>query len=324
MAPETAVRVGTRGSRLALWQADHVIGRLAALRPSARFERVVVRTVGDMVLDTALSKIGDKGLFTKELEQALREEAVDLVVHSLKDLETELPPDLVLAAVLEREDPRDALVSAAGRDLRELPSGSRVGTSSLRRRAQLLELRPDLRVVDLRGNVDTRVARVRQGDCAAAVLARAGLVRLGLAARIVETFDPELLLPAVGQGALAVQVRRTDAGTRELAALLGHAPTRLATTAERALLGRLEGGCQVPVGALARWTNRELGLSAVVADPDGRRSVRGSLAGPAATEAQAAALGVRLAERLLHDGAAAILDGLRAPALPAATPEPGV
>lgn len=323
MAPDASVRVGTRGSRLALWQADHVVARLASLRPGEQFERVVVRTTGDRVLDTALSKIGDKGLFTKELEQALREERVDLVVHSLKDLPTALAPDLVLAAVLAREDPRDALVSAERGRLTALPAGARVGTSSLRRRAQLLARRADLRIVDLRGNVNTRVERVRRGEYDAAVLARAGLVRLGLEAEIAETFEPEVLLPAVGQGALAVQVRAGDQRTRGLLAPLDDASTRLATAAERALLGRLEGGCQVPVGALAALEQGRLTLRGLVADPFGGASVGARVDGLVASEAEAAALGVRLAERLLRDGAAPILERVRGAAVAAVVGEDG-
>jgi hydroxymethylbilane synthase len=270
------------------------------------------------VLDQPLFRIGDKGLFTKDVEAALAAGRIDLAVHSLKDLPTALAPGLALGAVLEREDPRDALVSA-GPWLHELPPGARVGTSSLRRRAQLLALRPDLRIVEVRGNVSTRLAKAERGECEAIVLARAGLLRLGLGNRAVEVFDPERLLPAVGQGVVAVEVREDDARTRELAAAIDHRPTRLAVTAERALLARLEGGCQVPVGALAVGAGGELVLSALVADLDGRDPVRATEAAKVASEEEARALGERVAERLLAGGAREVLDRIRA-AVPALLP----
>jgi hydroxymethylbilane synthase len=306
------LRIGTRASRLALWQADRVAELLRTAHPGLRVERVEMVTVGDRVLDTALSRIGDKGLFTRELEDALRAGRIDLAVHSLKDLPTELPEDLALGAVVEREDPRDALVSRAGCDFERLPAGARVGTSSLRRRAQILARRPDLVVVDLRGNVPTRLGKVARGDADAAVLARAGLVRLGLEARITQVLEPEALLPAVGQGALGVEVRRADERVARLIEPLDHAPSRLATVAERALLARLEGGCQVPVGALAESRNGRLRLRALVAGVDGRRLVRDEIEGAASDAAAAARLGTRLAERLLAAGAGAILDAIRA------------
>jgi hydroxymethylbilane synthase len=307
----SALRVGTRGSRLALWQTDHVAARLEAQNPGLRVERVVLKTVGDRVLDQALSRIGDKGLFTRELEEALRSGAADIAVHSLKDLPTADAPGLMLGAVLEREDPRDALIGPPGLRFAALPRGSRLGTSSLRRRAQLLALRPDFVVLDLRGNVPTRVEKVLRGDYAAAVLAYAGVKRLGLEAHVCEVLEPDALLPAVGQGAIAVQRRRDDDRVAALIAGLDHRPTRLATAAERALLARLEGGCQVPIGALAELRGEELELRGLIAALDGVRRASGRVAGPARDEAAAAALGVRLAERLLGEGGDAILASLR-------------
>lgn len=305
------VVVGTRGSRLALVQADSVVARIRASRPDLEVRREIIRTVGDMVLDTALSKIGDKGLFTKELEMALLARSIDAAVHSLKDVPTQMPDGLVLGAILEREDPCDVLVSPTGRRLSDLPAGARVGTSSPRRRAQLLALRPDLSIVDLRGNVPTRVERAEKGDVDAVVLARAGLVRLGMQSKITEVLGPDRMLPAVGQGAIAVEVRADDERMAGIAARLDDRSTHLATAAERALLARLEGGCQVPIGALARLADgQNLVLHAVVADLDGRTVIRSSEAGVAASQADATAIGERLAERLLAMGARAVLDGI--------------
>jgi hydroxymethylbilane synthase len=305
------LRLGTRGSPLALWQAEEVERRLRALDPRLTIEREILKTPGDRAQDEALFRLGDKGLFTKDVEIALADRRIDVAVHSLKDLPTAVAPGLVVGAVLEREDPRDALVSAGGR-LDALPEAARVGTSSLRRRAQLLALRPDLRIVEVRGNVATRLAKAERGECDAIVLARAGLLRLGLADRAVEVFDPERLLPAVGQGALAVEVRRDDTRVLGLVRHLDHRETRLAVSAERSLLARLEGGCQVPVGALAVLADGDLQLRALVADIDGRRVVRASGAARVATEAEAQALGERVAEQLVAEGAREVLDGIRA------------
>jgi hydroxymethylbilane synthase len=306
------VRVGTRGSRLALWQADHVAACLRRGHPGIAVERVVVSTAGDRVLDVALSKVGDKGLFTRELEQALVAGRVDVAVHSLKDLPTEMPDELALGAVLEREDPRDALVGPWPGGLEGLPEGVRVGTSSLRRRAQVLARRPDLRVVDLRGNVPTRLAKLERGACDAAVLALAGLRRLGLEHAVGSVLDPAAMLPAAGQGALAVQCRREDGPVREILARLEHGPTRLAVAAERALLARLEGGCQVPVGCLATLESARLRLRGLVADVDGSVTVAGVVEEAVDDEVAAAALGERLADTLLANGAREVLARVRA------------
>jgi hydroxymethylbilane synthase len=310
MATERRLRVGTRGSRLALWQADRVIELLAAAGLAA--ERVVVHTTGDRILDTPLAKIGDKGLFTKELEERLLEDAIDVAVHSLKDLPTQVPRGLVLGAVLEREDPSDALVCPAGHHLDELPEGARIGTSSLRRRAQLLLRRPDLDVRDLRGNVPTRLSKLDQGDYDAVVMARAGLLRLGLGSRITETIDPAVMLPAVGQGAIGVEAREVTPSAEAWLEVLDHRLTHLATSAERGLLGRLEGGCQVPIGALATWEGRLLRLRGLVAGLDGEQVVSGEEKAEVVSRDDARHLGESLANRLLAEGADRILDGVRA------------
>jgi hydroxymethylbilane synthase len=314
--PERSLRIATRGSRLALWQAEHVAARLRAAFAGTFVETVVVKTTGDRVLDTPLSKIGDKGLFTKELEAALLDGRADVAVHSLKDLPTRLPAGLEVAAVLEREDPRDALLTLNGSSLAGLAPGARVGTSSLRRRAQLLARRPDLHLEDLRGNVDTRIGRLERGELDGLVLALAGVRRLGLERFVSERLAPETLLPPPGQGAVAVEARADDSATLAKLAALDHRPTRLATTAERALLARLEGGCQVPIGALARLDGGRLSLRALVSDLLGHSvlTVEGDVALPegAAEQAleEANELGRAMADHLLGAGAGAILSGI--------------
>lgn len=291
--------IGSRGSRLALWQARWVQSRLNGLGYATRLE--TIRTTGDKITDVPLAKVGTKGLFTKEIEEALLAGGVDLAVHSLKDMPTELPPGLALAAVPEREDPRDVLV---GCKLAELPAGARVGTSSLRRTAQLLALRPDLTVEPVRGNLDTRLRKVDQGQYHAIVLAAAGLRRMGWQDRISEVLPPEIICPAVGQGALALETRDDGGPGREACIRLDHEPTRIAVTAERAVLRALGGGCQVPIGAHAVVSGGRFHLRAVVISPDGRTLVGRAVEGPAA-EAEAA--GKALAEELLAAGAREIL-----------------
>jgi hydroxymethylbilane synthase len=309
----TTIRIGTRASRLALWQANHVAASLALASPRHRFELVTFQTAGDRIGDVALPRIGDRGLFTRDIETALREGAIDVAVHSLKDLPTSGPPDLVLGAVLEREDPRDALVTVAGAPLAALPPGARIGTSSLRRRVQLLALRRDLTIVDIRGNVPTRLEKVARGrDYEGTLLALAGLRRLGAEDRAAEVFAADAVLPAPGQGALAVQVRAADEPTMALVAPIDHAPTRLATSSERTVLGTLRGGCQAPLGALARWTDGQLHVAAVVGAVDGARMLRSQRRGPATDPAEAAALGEQVAEDLRRQGAADLLAAARA------------
>jgi hydroxymethylbilane synthase len=304
------VRIGTRSSALAMAQAHQVAALLAQL--GADTELTEYTTIGDRILDRPLSAIGEKGLFTAELEADLRAHRTDCAVHSLKDLPTADPDGLTVVALLEREDPRDAFVVTAGstvRSLAELPAGARVGTSSLRRRAQLLALRPDLDVQELRGNVGTRLRKIDEGQVDAALLAAAGLKRLGLGERIVALLDPPSWLSAPGQGAIAVQARADDEPMRALLAQLDHAPTRRAITAERALLAALEGGCQVPIGAAVVPEGDALVLHACIADLSGRTVLRASCPVNADEPAES---GTALAQELLAAGASEILDQLRA------------
>lgn len=306
------LRIGTRGSELALKQTSGIARLIRAHHPQIIVESQVIRTTGDGVLSAPLAEIGGKGLFTRELEDALLGGDIDLAVHSLKDLPTEMPAGLTIAAIAEREDPSDVLVAPFGTRLDTLPAGARIGTSSLRRRAQLLAACPDLAVRDVRGNLPSRLARLDRGEFEALVLARAGLARLGLLDRAAEVLGTLVMVPAVGQGALAVQSRASDGGVLDLLSLIDHRPTRLATFAERGLLARLEGGCHVPIGALGTWRGETLTLDAVVADIDGSTVVRGSDEAPVASEADARRLGVRLAEQLLRRGADSILERVRA------------
>jgi hydroxymethylbilane synthase len=296
--------IGSRGSQLALWQANWVKGRLAASGVECRIE--IIHTTGDKITGVALSKVGTKGLFTKEIEEALLDGSIDLAVHSLKDMPTEVPAGLTLAATPAREDPCDALV---GRKLSELAEGARVGTSSLRRSAQLRALRPDLRIEDIRGNVDTRLRKLDEGRYDAIVLAAAGLRRLGWQDRIVETLGPEVMCPAVGQGALVIETRADGGSAFEVCRTLEDQATRVAVTAERALLASLGGGCQVPIGAYAEVHNATVKLRALVISPDGTRIVRKSSEGQAAN---AERLGRDLGEELLAAGGRAILEAVYA------------
>lgn len=315
-ASHSLIRIGSRGSALALWQAEHIRAALMQAHPNTQIEIEIIHTTGDKITDVPLSKIGDKGLFTKELDRALLDQRVDLAVHSLKDVPTKLEDGLTLAAVCEREDPSDALVVAPGqpRRLEELPAGARVGTSSLRRRAQLLALRPDIDVQDLRGNVDTRLRAVHEGNYDAAILAFSGMKRLGRAGEAAQLLSPETWLPAVGQGALGIVCRASDERTRSRLQQLDHAATRAATNAERGLLRELEGGCQIPIGALATVTGSRLHLRALVASMDGKRIVSGERTG---STADASAIGAELAQELIARGAREILDEIRAEIVPA-------
>ena len=311
------MRIGSRGSALALWQSEHIRERLQQLGALSAIELEIIQTTGDKIQDVPLAKIGDKGLFTKELDRALLDRRVDLVVHSLKDVPTRLEPGLALAAVTEREPAADALIVADGmpRSLDELPAGARIGTSSLRRRAQLLARRRDIEVLDLRGNVDTRLAQVMAGKYDAIILALAGLKRLGLTEHVAETLSGSGWLPAVGQGALAIVCREDDETTRRALASLDHRATRLATTAERAFLRELEGGCQVPIAALAEVSGEQIELQGLVASLDGQQVLRGQ-----GTGSDAEATGRALGHDLLERGAGAILAAVRAVAFD--TPQP--
>ena len=267
-----------------------------------------IRTAGDAVADVPLSQVAGRAFFTKEIEEALLAGEIDLAVHSLKDLATDLPPGLALGAILPRADPRDALIARQGGGYEDLPAGARIGTSSLRRRALLRRWRPDVEVVDLRGNVPTRVAHLDTGDFDGIVLAAAGLERLGLGHRVTEVLSTARVLPAAGQGAIAIEIRAADAVTRAAVASLDHRLTRAATAAERALLGRLEGGCQVPVGALAEVRDGRLHLAAVVCSLDGRQSAEAEQEGDLA---EPLALADAVSEALLRAGAEAILASVR-------------
>ncbi len=303
------IRIGTRSSELARWQADHVAGRLRSLPDGPTVELEYIQTEGDKILDVALSRLPGKAFFTKELEHAILDGRVDLAVHSMKDVETEVPQGLTLGAVLEREDPRDVLIAREGLRLESLPEGAVVGTSSLRRSAFLLRWRPDLRIKDLRGNVPTRLDKLDAGAYDAIVLAAAGVKRLGREDRITDYFTPDILLPAVSQGAITVQLRSGDDRVGALVRTLEHPATRAATTAERALLRTVEGGCQIPVGAHATVEDGTIKLDAVICSLDGRESVAGETRGPVA---EAEALGESLARDLLGRGGESILAAIRA------------
>ncbi|TAL10691.1 MAG: hydroxymethylbilane synthase [Nitrospirae bacterium] len=296
--------IGTRGSKLALWQAEWVHARLHELEPGLPVSLKRIKTTGDKILDTPLAAIGGKGLFVKEIEDALLRGEIDLAVHSMKDVPTHLPAGLAILSMPEREDPRDALISRDGATLARLKTGARIGTSSLRRQAQLLNVRPDLSIHILRGNLDTRLRKLEAGEYDGIILAAAGLRRLGWTDRITEYLAPDVCLPAIGQGALALEGRSDDTFVRDVAARLEHRPTRIAVTAERALLERLEGGCQVPIAAHATILGESLSMTALVAGVNGRRLVRDSIQG-SVTEAHS--LGIRLAERLLERGGDEIL-----------------
>ncbi len=306
------VVIGTRGSDLALWQANFVKAQLEAAFPDLTFRLKTIATTGDRVVDVALSKIGDKGLFTRQIENELLEETIDLAVHSLKDLQTQQPAGLRLGAVCKRERPHDALILRGGfRSLSELPQGARVATGSLRRRSQLLAHRPDLKVEEMRGNVPTRLRKFDESGLDGMVLAYAGLHRLGFEDRVAELIPFDVMLPAVGQGAVAVEIRSDDPRIAAVMEQLDHPETRLCVTAERALLRRLEGGCQVPIAGLATIANGSLTLTGLVGTLDGSVVLREAASG---RPEDAESVGEQLAERLLAQGAERLLDDSRAEA----------
>lgn len=300
--------IGTRGSRLALWQANFVAAQLKRL-VSCEITIRKIKTTGDKILDSPLARIGGKGLFVKEIETALLNGEVDLAVHSMKDVPTDLPSGLVIGAMMPREDPLDVLVSRDGSTLEELSEGAVVGTGSLRRRAQLLHSRPDLIISDVRGNIDTRLRKMESGMFDAIVVAAAGLIRMGWSDRITMRIPADVCLPAVGQGAVGVEIREGDEEMAELAGAINHSKTFASISAERALLKKLEGGCQVPIGALGTVGESELKLTAAVANLDGSKLVRGSISG---SPERAEEIGIALAERLLEQGAGEILEEIRA------------
>lgn len=299
--------IGSRGSQLALVQSEWVLSELKKHYPDYRFDLIKIKTQGDKILDVPLAKIGDKGLFTKELEIALLTGEIDLAVHSMKDVPTRLPEGLVLSTTTERENPQDAFVSNKFNSIEELPQGAVVGTSSLRRIAQIMAKRPDLAIKDLRGNLNTRMARLDAGEFDAIILAAAGLTRLGWKDRIKSTIPTTFSLPAVGQGALAIEVRSDDKELQGMLSILHHPETHGAVLAERSMLRELEGGCQVPIGAMGRVEGDRLTLEGLVAGLDGKQIFRDRVEG-AVEEAEA--LGLQLANRLKAQGADKVLQGI--------------
>jgi hydroxymethylbilane synthase len=296
--------IGTRGSALAVWQAEWVQTHLRELEPGLSVSLKRIKTTGDRILDTPLAMVGGKGLFVKEIEEALTRADIDLAIHSMKDVPTQLPDGLEILSIPAREDPRDALISRKGDVLLNLPSGARIGTSSLRRQAQLLHARPDFRVMMLRGNLDTRLKKLDAGEYDAILLAAAGLRRLGLEQRITEFLSYDVCLPAISQGALGLEGRADDQFVRNLVGRLEDPAARIAVAAERAFLERLEGGCQVPIAAHATIDNQTLTLQGLIATVDGARLIRGSEEG---SIGQARKVGTALAERLLSQGGREIL-----------------
>jgi hydroxymethylbilane synthase len=301
------IRIATRRSPLALWQAEHVASLLKASHPTINIELVKMVTQGDKILDTPLSKIGGKGLFVKELEQGMLNGDADIAVHSMKDVPAELPTGLEIGAILHREDPHDAFVSNNYSTLDELPKGAVVGTSSLRRQCQLLEKRPDLQIKSLRGNVNTRLQKLDDGEYDAIILAAAGLIRLGFEARIKSALPADTMLPAIGQGAIGIECRTGDEATKALLSCLHHDETANRVKAERAMNFTLEGGCQAPIAGHAEIKNGTLRLRGLVAEPDGSLMVTEDLDGPTANAEE---IGTTVAKRLLTAGAKDILDRL--------------
>ncbi|PSW13074.1 hydroxymethylbilane synthase [Photobacterium sanctipauli] len=304
---DTPIRIATRKSPLAMWQAEFVKDALEQAHPGLSVELVPMVTKGDIILDTPLAKVGGKGLFVKELEVAMLEGRADIAVHSMKDVPVEFPEGLGLVTICEREDPRDAFVSNTYNNIDELPAGAVVGTSSLRRQCQLRAQRPDLVVKDLRGNVNTRLRKLDDGEYDAIILACAGLKRLEMEDRIRDAIAPETSLPAVGQGAVGIECRLDDQRVRGLLDALNHQETATRVLCERAMNNRLQGGCQVPIGSYSELQGDKIWLRALVGEPDGSQIVRGEISGDAA---DAERLGVKLADQLLADGAKTILDKL--------------
>ncbi len=302
----STVTIGTRDSSLAKWQAEWVRSQLEKAYPSQHFELIPVKTKGDKILDVPLAKIGDKGLFTKELEQALLGRDIDLAVHSLKDLPTMLPEGLMLAAFCQREEPRDVFLGKNGTKLEDLPPGSVIGTSSLRRKAQLQHMRPDLEFADLRGNLQTRWQKLQRSDLAGIVLAAAGVKRLGWEERITQVIPTQWVLPAVGQGCIAVEIAENRSEMARMLSILNDHETERAVLAERSLMRRLEGGCQVPIGALAEIRENRIVLKGMVASLDGKAMLRAEAQGFDPVQ-----VGLEVADNLLAQGAQAILQAIR-------------
>ncbi len=297
------LRIGTRASQLALWQANWVKSELEKRYPGMTVTLTKIKTIGDKILDVPLAQVGGKGLFVKEIEEAMLRGEIDIAVHSMKDVPTEFPDGLGLHCITEREDPRDAVISR-GVKFADLPKGAKIGTSALRRQAQLLKVRPDLQMVIIRGNVETRINKLEADNLDAVILAAAGLKRLGFTAKVAEYLDTTLSIPAIGQGALGIECRLDDKEVMAAIDFFNHPATSYAVRAERALLWRCEGGCQVPIAAHGTVTGNELQLTGFIASVDGKRSVKGSISGPAS---DCEKLGINLAEKLLKDGGHEIL-----------------
>ena len=304
---EEILRIATRKSPLALWQANYVSDMLRHYHPELKIELVTMTTQGDKILDTPLAKVGGKGLFVKELETGMLEGRADIAVHSMKDVPVDFPTGLHLAVICEREDPRDAFVSNNFKSLEELPQGACLGTSSLRRQAQISALRPDLKIKDLRGNVNTRLKKLDDGEYDAIILAAAGLKRLEFEDRITQFLGTDVCLPAIGQGAVGIECRSDDARVHNLIAPLNDDKTRIRVTAERAMNERLQGGCQVPIAGYAELEKGLIMLRGLVGQVDGKKIIRGDIAGPADNAEE---LGIVLAEDLLSRGADKILNEL--------------
>jgi hydroxymethylbilane synthase len=301
------LRIGTRGSQLALYQANWVRERLLQTHPHLKVTLIKIKTTGDKIQDAPLAKIGGKGLFVKEIEEALRDRRIDLAVHSIKDVPTEFPEGLHLSAITKREDPRDVFISKDGTHLKDLPQGAKIGTSSLRRQAQLLYFRGDFQMIPLRGNLDTRMKKLDTKNLDGIVLALAGVRRLGLESRITEIIPTEISLPAIGQGALGIETRKKDERVEEHIQFLNDPTSSVAVSAERAFLKKLGGGCQVPIAAFGRIVGSTLQIDGLVGTVDGKRLVRHHLEG---LPEEAESLGTALAEFLLKEGAKEILEGI--------------
>lgn len=310
MAVERLI-IGTRGSELALWQSNHIKSKLSVLFPQLEIELRIIKTLGDKILDSPLSKIGDKGLFTKEIERALLDSEIDLAVHSLKDIPTQIPKGLTIGAITEREDARDVFIAhpkKSHKSFSDLPQRATIATGSLRRKCQLLHQRPDVEIINIRGNLNTRMQKLEQSDWDGMLLAKAGVKRLGWEEKITEVLPYEVMLPAVGQGALGIEIREKDGRVGKLIRKLHHESTALCVNGERALLRYLEGGCQIPIGTYGRIENGKFRLDAIIGSLDGKRLVRGHIIG---NQSDSEKLSVQLAEQLLARGGKEILDEIR-------------
>ena len=305
---DNPIKIGTRGSKLALWQANWVKSVLEKKFPSTPIELIIIKTQGDKILDVPLAKVGGKGLFVKEIEQALLARRIDIAVHSMKDMPADIPQGLCIGAIPERENPADVFISRNGAGFNDLAAGSVIGTSSLRRSAQLLHARPDIVIRSIRGNLDTRLKKLESENYDALVLAAAGVKRLNFEHKITEYLDLDFMLPAIGQGALCIETRKNDAIVGPLVASLDHAATRAVVAGERAFLNRLEGGCQVPIAGHGRINEKQFALTALVAEIDGTRVIKGEKTGPLNSSEN---IGIDLAEELLARGADKILKKLK-------------